>query len=202
MANIHTCLEQNNTNRLCFRNWEESDASLLYQYASNPKIAHGCGFPVHLSLSSCSEHQSVEGSLQVIRDVFLQNKYSFAIVLKETNTIIGMITIMLDRQEAEEEAELGLWLAEEYWGCGYMSEAVPAILNYAFDILNMSVIWYGYFSDNERSKKLQRKIGFVHEGAQENVKLKQVDRIVNRNISKMTRENWIRLKKEVNRITE
>ena len=49
------------TERLILRRWEESDAEDMFKYASDPDIGPIAGWPAH---------QSVDESLDVIRNVF------------------------------------------------------------------------------------------------------------------------------------
>ena len=53
-------------NRLILRRWEESDAEDLYKYASNPDVGPIAGWP---------PHQSIDESLDVIRNVFCGTLY-------------------------------------------------------------------------------------------------------------------------------
>ena len=49
------------TTRLRFRPWVDSDAASLFKYASDPDVGPRAGWP---------PHQSVEESLEVIRNIF------------------------------------------------------------------------------------------------------------------------------------
>ena len=48
------------TRRLLFRPWAETDAEVLFKYASDPDVGPRAGWP---------PHQSIEESLTVIRDI-------------------------------------------------------------------------------------------------------------------------------------
>ena len=69
------------TDRILLRPWRESDAGMLYKYASDPEVGPRAGWP---------PHKSVEESLEIIRTVF-NNDHTWAIVLKETGEVIGCI---------------------------------------------------------------------------------------------------------------
>ena len=68
------------TERLILRRWEESDAESLFQYAKDPDVGPIAGWP---------PHQSVEESLDVIRNVF-NGQEAYAICLKTDNKAIGV----------------------------------------------------------------------------------------------------------------
>jgi RimJ/RimL family protein N-acetyltransferase len=57
-------------------------------------------------------------------------------------------------------SELGYWLGEPYWGKGYMTEAVAAMVDRAFAAPDAAVIRSGVFEGNAASLKVQHKLGF------------------------------------------
>ena len=89
------------TERLILRRWEESDAENLYYFAKDPDVGPIAGWP---------PHQSVEESLDVIRNVF-NGQEAYAICLKTDNKAIGAIELKLnghtDMTERDDECELG-----------------------------------------------------------------------------------------------
>ena len=63
------------TERIILRPWRDSDAEVLYRWASDPDVGPRAGWP---------PHQSVEESLEIIRTVFRDATNTWAIELKET----------------------------------------------------------------------------------------------------------------------
>lgn len=59
---------------------------------------------------------------------------------------------------------LGYHLDEHYEGRGYMTEAVEAVVNYAFGELGLHRVCANYLPINERSGAMLRRLGFVVEG--------------------------------------
>lgn len=141
------------TERLILRPWKESDAQSLYEYAKDPDVGPIAGWP---------PHKSVEESLNVIRDVF-NGAECYAICEKENNKAIGAIELKLNGQtDKEDECELGYWLGKPFWGRGYMPEAAKELIRHGFEDLKMSVIWCGYYDGNNKSKRVQEKVGFAY----------------------------------------
>ncbi|HSK12815.1 MAG TPA: GNAT family N-acetyltransferase [Phnomibacter sp.] len=60
-------------------------------------------------------------------------------------------------------AEIGYMLHPDHWGKGYATEAMHAVLLYAFDTLKFHSIEANINPLNEASKKLLEKTGFVQE---------------------------------------
>ena len=75
--------------------------------------------------------------------------YVWAITLH--GQIIGMIGL---------EDELGYWLAPEFWGKGYASEAVHAVLSDHFKNPDALLLSSGYHLGNDRSANVLVKMGF------------------------------------------
>lgn len=145
------------TERLLLRPWEVEDAKELYEAAKNPHIGPIAGWPIHTS---------VEHSRDIIKGV-LSAKGTFAVVLKETGIPIGSVGIMVGNQSGlmieEEEAEIGYWIAEPFWGKGYIPEALRELQRYGFMELGLKTLWCCYFDGNEKSKRVQEKCGFQYQ---------------------------------------
>lgn len=59
--------------------------------------------------------------------------------------------------------EIGYWLRTSYSGQGYMTEAVEAISQFAFETLNAKRVEIHCDSLNERSAAVARRLNFTHE---------------------------------------
>jgi RimJ/RimL family protein N-acetyltransferase len=57
-------------------------------------------------------------------------------------------------------SDLGYWLGEPYWGHGYATEAIGALIGRVFSNPEITVIRSGVFEGNEASLNVQRKLGF------------------------------------------
>ena len=60
--------------------------------------------------------------------------------------------------------EMGYDLAKEYWGQGYMYEALRAILEFAHREMNVNQVDAHIYTENRRSIALVEKLGFVITG--------------------------------------
>ena len=145
------------TKRLILRPWLESEAAILYKYASDPDIGPAAGWP---------PHTSVENSLEIIQTVFAAPE-TYAVVLKHTGEPIGCCGIMFadsfhSADMKDGEAEIGYWLGKPYWGQGLIPEAVSALLWRGFYELSLNTIWCGYYDRNAKSKRVCEKCGFKY----------------------------------------
>jgi RimJ/RimL family protein N-acetyltransferase len=146
------------TPRLRFRPWLETDADALYRYASDPDVGPRAGWP---------PHQSVEDSLQVIRNIF-SNGHTWALELKETGEPIGCMGYYAHGESnidiGGNDAELGYWIAKPYWNQGLCTEALQAMIDYCFNEKHFRNLWADFFVDNPASGRVMEKCGFHDTG--------------------------------------
>ena len=146
------------TERLILRRWGETDAEALYKYASDPDLGPRAGWP---------PHKSVEESLMAIIAYFL-NDSTWAVVLKETGEIIGCVGYHPSSRSnisiAEDEAEVGYWIAKPYWNQGICTEALREVVKYCFQTKGFNALLGSHFIDNPASGKVMEKCGFADTG--------------------------------------
>ena len=171
------------TERLILRPWQEQDAEALYTYASNPEVGPPAGWP---------PHTSVDNSREIIKNV-LSKPETYAVCLKD-GTPIGSIGLHLngstDMTDRDDECELGYWIGKPYWGQGLIPEASRAMLRYAFEELGMRAVWCGYYDGNEKSRKVQTKLGFVYQHKTEGLEVRLMNEIRTGHCNLMTKERW------------
>lgn len=90
--------------------------------------------------------------------------YSFFIFLGAGDLLIGGVSLANVRQGVSQSASLGYWMGESHANRGYMSEALPKVLDYAFDRLNLHRIEAACLPENGPSRSLLSKTGFSEEG--------------------------------------
>ena len=177
------------TERLILRPWREDDAEALYKYAGDPDVGPPAGWP---------PHTSVENSRDIIRTVFSAPE-TYAVCLKD-GTPIGSIGLMLsgstDMTNREDECELGYWIGKPFWGQGMIPEASKALLRHAFEDLGMRAVWCGYYEGNEKSKRVQEKLGFVHQHTCEAVEVPLMGEVRIGHTNVMTKAQWEELNKK------
>ena len=172
------------TERLLLRPWHEEDAEDLYLYAKDPDVGPPAGWPAHTD---------VEHSRRIIETV-LSAPETFAVCLKEDGEPIGSIGLHRnDLAEEDDEYELGYWIGKPFWGRGLIPEASREVLRYAFEDLGMSRIWCGYYDGNEKSGRVQAKLGFVYQHSTEGIEVKPLGEIRVGHVNLMTKARWQRV---------
>ncbi len=72
--------------------------------------------------------------------------------------LIGSINI---ENRGDDTTGIGYWIGKEYWRRGYASEAVAAVLSYAFGELGINLLLTDLFADNLSSARVLEKAGFL-----------------------------------------
>ena len=83
----------------------------------------------------------------------------FLITLRD-DTIAGACSIV----NQEQAPELGYWLGVPYWGKGYATEALHAVIDYAFTDLAHEALQAGARVTNPASRRVLEKCGFQWTG--------------------------------------
>lgn len=173
------------TERLLLRHWQDSDATSLYQYASDERVGPIAGWPAHTSVAQ---------SLEVIRTFFSQPEV-YAVALKEDNIAIGMVGLLIGKDSnfaiGDNEAEVAYWIGVPFWGLGLIPEAVKELMRNAFENLNMEALWCSYVAGNEKSFKVQVKCGFKHHHTELNRFNQLLNDFRTEHISRISKQEWL-----------
>lgn len=171
------------TERLVLRPWREADAEGLFELARNPNIGPVAGWPVHTS---------VEESRQIIRDI-LSAEGVYAITVRPDDRAVGSIGLMRGPASnlllTGDEAEIGYWIGEPFWGRGYAPEATRELIRLAFDEQGARTLWCGWFDGNEKSRRVSEKCGFRHVRTEQKY-WPRIGKNVTQHISRLTRDEW------------
>ncbi len=146
------------TNRLILRPFNEDDLEDLFEYASVEGVGERAGW---------KHHENIAETTQIL-EMFIKEKKTFAVVLKENNKVIGSIGIeKYGREESLSEffdykgREIGFVLSKDYWGQGLMPEALKGVIEYCFNELDYDFLLCGHFDFNTQSARVQEKLGFI-----------------------------------------
>lgn len=145
------------TERLLLKNISLADADFFFQEFSNPVV---CKYMVDEE-----PFQTIDDAIKWINiynnDVIAHNRR--VIISKETNQRLGTCGFH-NWDKRNNKVEIGCDLLPEYWGKGYMSEALSKALDFAFREMKVNRISAHVHVKNTRSMKLLEKLGFKKEG--------------------------------------
>lgn len=84
-----------------------------------------------------------------------QTRWQWGIFLKENpEKLIGSISL-----QVSEVDNRGFWLARQYWGQGYMTEAAEAVNRFAFEDLGFEILRFTNARGNIGSRRIKEKTG-------------------------------------------
>lgn len=140
------------------RKWKLSDAKDLAIALSNRKVQDNLrdGLPYPYTEQDGKDY---------ISDMLSANEDdTFAFAITADNKVVGSIGVFRQGNIHRQTAELGYYVAEEYWSRGIMTEAVTQICEYVFEKSNIIRIYAEPFAYNAASCRVLEKVGFQYEG--------------------------------------
>jgi len=143
------------TERLLLRKPRAEDAALIFAaYAQDPEVTRYLTFTPHRNLKDT--HEAVDRFLESWRS---GKSYCWLIFRHDDGALVGAISAREDQG-----INLGYLIARPYWRHGFMSEAVGAIVNWAFAQPSIFRVWAVCDVENEASAGLLERNGFHCEG--------------------------------------
>ncbi|NMH68332.1 GNAT family N-acetyltransferase [Bacillus sp. RO3] len=146
------------TNRLKLRNVSEADTEFIFKLFSNEKI---CEY-----LYDEEIFMKKEDAIEFIEwntDPEIKGYNRWVIEKKDSNEKIG--TCGFDSWDRTNNiAEIGYDLWYEFWGCGYMKEALIAAIESGFSNMKLNRINAYVALKNNKSSNLLESLGFKNEG--------------------------------------
>lgn len=140
------------------RKWNLNDAKELAEAISNKKVQDNLrdGLPYPYT---------EQDGREFIREMLAADENTtFAFAIIYDSKVVGSIGVFRQSNIHYRTAELGYYIAEEYWGKGIMTDAVKQICSYVFSNSDIIRIYAEPFSHNIGSCRVLEKAGFTFEG--------------------------------------
>ena len=140
------------TKRLALRAARLEDAKAVAALANDRRIAENTArIPYPYKLADAE---------QFIAGANKKGEASYLITLRD-GTIIGACGLMF---HYDDTPEIGYWLGVPYWNKGYSTEALHALIDYAFTDLTHDAVQAGARVTNPASRRVLEKCGFQWTG--------------------------------------
>ena len=154
LANLPTI----ETDRLLLRKVTRDDAADIFEYAADPQVPRYMPWEPHRSIQETYDYLE-----RVMERYRRHHPGPWAIVQRRDAKMIG--TCSYSKWEPDHRwAEVGYVLNPRYWGQGYMSEAVRAIVAFGFRELGLNRIQARCDVPNSQSARVMEKAGMSFEG--------------------------------------
>lgn len=145
------------TKRLILRRFETTDAENYYQLRSNPAVMEYMDRPLwRNSLEALKNIRLTHQDFKTKRAIW------WVLADKRNNQFLGYVGLK-DIDIKNKSAEIAYALHPDYWSSGWMTEAVTASLNFLFNQLNAHRCIANINTENEASRGLLKKFGFMKE---------------------------------------
>lgn len=144
--------------KVSIRTWKQTDAASLASALSNKKIQNNLrdGLPYPYT---------EKDALDYINFVLSSDPHdTFAYAIDVDGVAVGSIGAFRKENIHYRTAEIGYYLAEEYWGKGVMTEAVKLLCEDVFVKTDIIRIFAEPFAYNTPSRRVLEKAGFQLEG--------------------------------------
>ena len=162
---------------------EESDAEEIYAVVSANRAYLSRWMP-------WAPNQTLEATLEFIRASRKQvaDNQGFQTLIVQDGAIVGVLGVHSIDWE-NRSTTVGYWIAEEAQGRGTVTRAVAALVDHALRVWRLNRVEIRAAVDNERSRAVPRRLGFVEEGVhRQSERLR--DRYVDHVVYAMLAEDW------------
>ena len=144
------------------RKWKLTDAKNIAVALSNKKIQDNLRDGLPYPYTEQDGIDFISSMLSANED----ETFAFAITLDDK--AIGSIAVFRQQNIHRQTAEMGYYIAEEYWGKGIMTDAVKQICEYVFKNSDILRIYAEPFAYNTGYCRVLEKAGFQYEGTLRN----------------------------------
>lgn len=123
------------------RKWRREDAADVARYADNEKIAR--------NLRDVFPHPYALADAQGFLDICIAGDPEMSLfrAIEVDGRAVGSISLCRGSDVYQKTAELGYWLAEDYWGRGIMTQAVRQLCREGFSCWDIQRIHAEPFRD-------------------------------------------------------
>jgi RimJ/RimL family protein N-acetyltransferase len=146
------------TERLVLRDWQEDDLEPFAALNADPNVMRHLRGPLTRTDSDAFAAR--------IRTRLAEDGWGlWAAEVTATGQFVGFIGLAAPRFEAHftPAVEVGWRLQRDAWGHGYAPEGARAVLDFAFDELDLSEVVSITVPDNTKSRRVMQKLGMTYD---------------------------------------
>lgn len=145
------------TKRLILRRFELSDAQEVYNtWTSDPKVSRYVSWSPHKNVSE------TQALIQSWIERYDNNAYNWVVELKDSHTLIGNISA-ISVSRTHHNCEIGYCYGWKYWGEGYATEALRAVIDYLLQDCDFHLVEAKHQGTNPASGRVMEKAGMQKE---------------------------------------
>lgn len=145
------------TERLVLRPFLLSDATIVQLLAGSREVADTTLAIPHPYLDGMAESW-----IATHEGAWTRHESATLAIVEAEAGLVGAISLRIELPQRR--AELGYWIGVPYWGRGYATEAVRAMLEFGFRRLSLHRVYAFHFERNPASGRVMAKAGMQREG--------------------------------------
>ncbi len=178
-------LPQLETSRLILREFRMSDLEGHHRHiTSDPEVAKTMLWQANPDIIHA------EAVLRRILSRYgAKDGYRWAIIRKEDDAFLGTISLLRPDEETG-SCSFAYMLGKAFWGNGYMTEALKAVLDFAFQEMDVETVETDHFASNPASGAVMRKAGMTQIGILPN-RYEKNGQTLDAVLYRITREQWL-----------
>lgn len=159
------------TDRLLLRSPNVSDAPRISELIGNWDVARWLvrvPFPYRVAHAVAWVERSAQERAAAMG-------WPFIMIRRDDGALVGSMDLSLEPDRVT--GALGYWIGEAYWGQGYATEAARAVIDFAFEGLDLKAVTANALPDNARSIRVLEKAGlrYVDSRPEDTVERGRVD---------------------------
>lgn len=143
---------------ISIRKWEMSDAEELKNAINNKNILDNLRNGIHYPYTIEDAKKFIFETLNAKKD----SQHSWAIIVDKK--VVGSVGVFRKDNIHYCTAEIGYYIAEDYWGKGIMTKVIKEVCKYIFKNTDIIRIFAEPFAYNIASCKVLENSGFELEG--------------------------------------
>ena len=155
----HIGTKELNTERLILRRFKNDDAQEMFNNWANDMDV--CRY------LTWYPHKDVEITKEILKawiDSYKEdNFYNWGIVVKQSNSLIGNISVVESNDQLG-SLTIGYCISKQEWRKGYTSESLKRVIQYLFEEVEADIIISRHSQENPNSGKVMEKAGMKFEG--------------------------------------
>lgn len=145
--------------RLWLRPYNDHDLDFLESLLTNPNMVR------YIGNGQIRDKEGIKKFSDWIYDTYSFNPhYGLKLILdKESKKRVGHAGLVPQIINGKQEIEIGYWIAQEYWGRGFATEAARVVMEYGKNKLKIEKMIALIQKDHIASQKVAEKIGMQFE---------------------------------------
>lgn len=142
------------TERLVLRLLTLQDNVAVFKHFSDEEVTR------YMDIPPCGDISEAD---EIIQFHLNDSGCRWGVFDKQTGQLAGTCGYHCWSRGTEAQAEIGFDLSKEYWGRGYMSEAIAPVIEFGFVQMNLSKIEATVDPENLRCMRMLDNLGFKRE---------------------------------------